>query len=334
MSTSTSDLMASVIGEVEAAASGGDPTAVGSLTGMAGSVGTTGGPGTGVGTKPKVANLKAVASRITRPNGETYRTRKMGAHNDVTVLRRAREKGIFSFGYGAPGTGKTALVEAAFCGDDLAESDRGMETVQGTGDTMVADFVGSHIQLPGGLFQWVDGPLLIAMEAGIPLYVDEVPLIDPKVMAIVYGVMDGRDELRVTDNPERGTVKAAPGFYVTSSGNPNAPGANMSEALLSRFKLQFEVTTDYVMSRDMGVPAKVVTVANNMNSKMQNNERTWAPQMRELLAFIQLREEFGEDFALANLVSNAPEHERADVADLLTRGLGRTSAPLTELRLT
>lgn len=230
--------------------------------------------------------------------------------------------------YGPPGTGKTAVIEAAYAGDDL--EDPGVYTVQGSGDTELADFVGGFIQLPNGQYEWVDGPLLRAMEEGKVLYVDEAPLIDPKVMAGLYSVMDGRGELRVTQNPERGIVKAKEGFYVIAACNPNAPGARMSEALTSRFSFQFEVTTDYKLAGRLGVAAKMVTAAQNMQRKLEKGEMGWAPQLRELLAFRDVSEMFGEEVALRNVISGSPEIDRPLVQDVLSRSFAKQ---LVELKV-
>jgi MoxR-like ATPase len=112
-----------------------------------------------------------------RPNGETYTSRGWGEHADIEVLRKGRILKQYALLYGPPGTGKTALLEAAF-GDDLL-------TIIGTGDTEVADFVGGYIQTPSGGFEWIDGPLVQAIEQGKVLLIDEIGLIDPKVLSVV-----------------------------------------------------------------------------------------------------------------------------------------------------
>jgi hypothetical protein len=257
--------------------------------------------------------------KYTRPNGEDYYTRKWGEHDDVMVLRKAREQMQFVLLYGAPGCGKTALVEAAF-GDDL-------ETFLGSGDTEVADLVGGYVQTPSGGFLWEDGPLLRAAERGIPFLIDEVGLIDPKVLSIVYGFMDGRKEYNVTANPERGIVKAQDGFYVVAATNPNAPGVRLSEALLSRFLIHAEMTTDWSLARKLGAPAQIVTAAQNLAKKQQTGEVSWAPQMRELLAFRDLAKDFGTKFAIANLLAASPELDRPVVADVFTRVFGEECRP-------
>lgn len=274
--------------------------------------------------KPAMTSTDAMIAdeKFMRPNGEAYYTRKWGEHDDVMVLRKARAMNSYILLYGAPGCGKTALVEAAFC-----DQPGGMHTVLGSGDTEVADLVGGYVQTPSGGFLWEDGPLLKAAEAGGALLIDEIGLIDPKVLSIVYGLMDGRREYSVTANPERGTVKAKEGFYVIAATNPNAPGVRLSEALLSRFTVQAEMTTDWNLARKLGAPTPIVTAAQNLSKKQQSNEVSWAPQMRELLAFRDLSKEFGTKFAIANLLAASPEIDRPVVADVFTRVFGEECRP-------
>jgi hypothetical protein len=271
-------------------------------------------------TTPKEKEIKVSVESLVgetkypRPNGHDYYSRSWGTHSDIEVLRKARTLSQFILLYGSPGTGKTALVEGAFP-DEL-------ETIIGTGDTEVSDFVGGYVQTPSGGFEWIDGPLVRAVEQGKVLLIDEIGLIDPKVLSLVYGLMDGRDEITITQNPERGTVKAKSGFYVIGATNPNAVGVRLSEALLSRFSIQAEMTTDWSLAKKLGVPVPAVTASQNLSKKQQSGEISWSPQMRELLAFRDVASTFGTAWAVSNLIACSPENDRAVVADVFTRVFG------------
>jgi nitric oxide reductase NorQ protein len=264
-------------------------------------------------TKVSVDSLEGEV-KYARPNGHDYYARKWGTHTDIEVLRKARTLSQFILLYGSPGTGKTALVEGAFPEE--------LETIIGTGDTEVSDFVGGYVQTPSGGFEWIDGPLTRAVEQGKVLLIDEIGLIDPKVLSLVYGLMDGRDEITITQNPERGTVKAKSGFYVIGATNPNAIGVRLSEALLSRFSIQAEMTTDWGLAKKLGVPVPAVTASQNLSKKQQSGEISWSPQMRELLAFRDVSTAFGTAWAVSNLIACSPENDRGVVADVFTRVFG------------
>jgi hypothetical protein len=255
----------------------------------------------------------------TRPNGMVYHSRKWGNNSDVEVLRKAREVGLFALLYGSPGCGKTALAEAAF-GEELI-------TILGSGDTEVGDLIGGYVQTPSGGFEWVDGALVQAAEQGRPILIDEIGLIDTKVLSALYGLIDGRKELVITQNPERGIVKAKEGFYLLGATNPNAPGVRLSEALLSRCLLQAEMTTDYGLAQKLGVPRLAITASQNLYKKQQEGQVTWSPQMRELEAFRDTANIFGTKFAVENLLASAPENDRAIVAESFARTFGEEFRP-------
>lgn len=253
----------------------------------------------------------------TRPNGEIYYPRKWDNKTDVEVLQIARQNQLNPFLTGAPGTGKTALCEAAF-GAELI-------TVVISGDTEVSDLIGGYVP-DGDTFTWVDGPVLVAVKEGRPLLLDEIALGDPKVLSTIYALMDGRNEINVTSNPQIGVVKAQPGFFVLGATNPKAPGARMSEALLSRFSIHVEVTTDWVLVSKLNIPNKIVTIAQALSRRYDEGDISWAPQFRELIQYKKILDIYGEKFALANLLAICPEDDRETVQEVVKRVfLDRTS---------
>ncbi|APU15282.1 MULTISPECIES: AAA family ATPase [Actinoalloteichus] len=259
-----------------------------------------------------------VSGPVTRPNGQTYHPRTVAGMPDVTALRRLREAGVPALLYGPPGTGKTSVVEAAF--PDLI-------TVAGDGDTTVADFVGEYTQTPDGRYVFVHGPLIRAMRAGLPLFIDDATLIPPTVLAVVYPAMDGRREIVVKAYGGE-VVHAAPGFYTIAGHNPGVHGAVLSDALASRFAVQIQVSTDYDLATQLEIDRRAVRVARNLAARQARGEVGWAPQLRELIAFQRIADVLGSDAAAGNLIGAAPEEDR-DTVGLVVRGVfGKPLEPL------
>ncbi len=245
---------------------------------------------------------------VARPNGEDYRPRVIGHLTDIELLQRAREVESPVLLSGYPGCGKTALVEAAF-GEDLL-------TAHAHGDMEVTDLIGTYTQQPDGNYRWIDGPLVRAMREGRPLFIDDITLAPATVLARLYPGMDGRKQITVTEH-ENETVRAAKGFYVVGAHNPGAPGAILSEALCSRFTVPVVVDSDLLLALDLGVDSRIVNGTAALHKLRAEGNLSWAPEMRELLAFEKNKGAFGERIAVDALIGAAPEETRDTIAATL-----------------
>lgn len=260
--------------------------------------------------KPEPKPQKAVVSRAgtrpeyVRPNGEIYFGRTIGGKPDVEILREAVDQGLIPYLYGDPGCGKTALVEASF--------GEGLETIIGSADTDESSFVGSWVQDSEG-YKWVDGPLIRAMKNGTPIFIDEVGLIDARVISILNPLLDGRGVIDVRQNPTMEPVHAKAGFACLFAGNPNALGVRMSEALVSRLSYPLLVETDFDVLADIGVDEKVVQIVKSLNERKKAGETAWAPQTREALSVTKIWKVFGEQQGVNALVSMCPPYSRNQV---------------------
>ena len=257
----------------------------------------------------------------TRPNGKPYYARKWNTFWDVDVLKEARPLLKFPLLHGPPGTGKTAMAESAF-GEELITSIISAETTKG-------ELYGSYVPDGSSGYVWVDGPLLTAVKEGRPILLDEILLGDPKVLSVLYPLMDGRGFLDVDANPQIGITPAKEGFFVIGSGNPNVPGAKISPALASRFPLQVEVTTDWKLAEKLGADKNVVTFCSSLATRASgtNPSLSWAPQFRELLDFADIAKQWGEHFAVENLLRLCPRRDLDEV-----RKLARTAWPTLDLK--
>lgn len=268
--------------------------------------------------------LEGGVAAFVRPNGSVYHPRTVGGHRDVDVLRACRAIKRFVALKGSPGTGKTALVEGAF-GEPLI-------TVNSTGDTTADDLLGGYVPTPDGRYLWQDGPLVIAMREGRPLFVDDAHMLNGRVSAVLYSATDGRGRVSVPAHPDAALrdVAAADGFFVVVGVNPTGNGGGeLVGGLESRFAAHIVVESDYELARSMKVPAKVVKVAKRLSGLRKEGQVGWAPEMREMLAFVALAKVLGEEFAVRNLISSAPLDDQEVVAAEVTAVWGQRVDPLS-----
>ena len=158
-----------------------------------------------------------------------------------TELVKIINSGMFipTFVTGLSGMGKTKEVfEAA------AKTKRELIRVNITIETDEDDVLG-HYTLKDGETVWEDGPVIVAMERGAILLLDEIDLASNKIMCL-QPVLEGGDIFLKKINR---LVKPAPGFNIIATANTKGKGSEdgrfigtniLNEAFLDRFPLTFE----------------------------------------------------------------------------------------------
>ena len=156
----------------------------------------------------------------------------------VKVLNSKKFYPVFETG--ESGTGKTYMTEQA-----CAKLRREFIRVNITVETDEDDLLG-HYALIDGNTVWQDGPVVIAMERGAVLLLDEIDLASNKVMCL-QPILEGKGVYLKKVNK---MVRPAAGFTVVATANTKGKGSEdgrfvftniLNEAFLERFPITMEV---------------------------------------------------------------------------------------------
>lgn len=228
---------------------------------------------------------------------------------------------------GDPGTGKTALIEAA-----VTHSERSLLTVvctpDHTKDSLFMRFVGEGkgdpidpdadpadpdtLRSPYTL-----GPIPFAAKYGHTLYLDEFMLLVDGVKPLVYPLADGRRFLP-EGNVDGSPLEVHENFRLVLSSNPLVRGASLPEPVASRCaSTTLTVETSAAMLRDLGIDDSIVAAWEALGTA-----GLWRPAIREMrVADYWLNHDISQA-ASAFLPEHCPESQRRKVRDLVVGYLG------------
>jgi MoxR-like ATPase len=218
---------------------------------------------------------------------------------------------------GHPGTGKTALIEAAAT---HAEADllTWLCTPDDTRDSLYLRYVGEGHGEGGTPFAL--GPIPMAAKVGKWLYLDEWMMLLDGVKPVVYSLSDGRRYLP-GGNVDGTPMEIHPDFRLILSSNPLVRGASMPEPMASRCaSTTLTVETNAAMLRDLGIDESIVQAWEALRT-----EGLWQPQIRELKIahyWLEQGEAYAAQAASAFLPEHCPESQRAQVRNTVISYLG------------
>lgn len=161
-----------------------------------------------------------------------------GHFNDIRSIIKSG-KFYPTYVTGLSGNGKTMMIEQ-ICAQEKREMVRANITKETDEDDLIGGF-----RLIDGKTVWQNGPVIVAMERGAILLLDEVDLGDAKLMCL-QPVLEGKPIYLKKINR---VVSPAPGFNVIATANTKGKGSEdgrfigtnvMNEAFLERFSITFE----------------------------------------------------------------------------------------------
>lgn len=117
---------------------------------------------------------------------------------------------------GPTGSGKTSLVEQV-----ATRLHWGVHAVTGHGRLELNDLLGQFMLVEGGVMQWIDGPLTLAVRLGHVLLVNEIDAVDPAELIGLNEIVEGKPLLL----PQTGAVIVPhPKFRLVATGNSAGAG--------------------------------------------------------------------------------------------------------------
>lgn len=272
------------------------------------------------GTHERVAKGKGKCSDFSADTGGMYLSRAgLGPYDsDVETVSawldapRNMVGGVLALG--EPGTGKTALIEAA-----ATYSSRVLHThvctPDDTRESLLLRFVGEGNGEDGT--PYVKGPLALAASEGRLFYGDEFLLLPDGVKTVFYEVADGRPFLS-GGNVDGSALRIHPDFRLIISANPLVRGASLPEPIGSRFAgTTITVETAAPMLEALGISPEIIEAW-----EMLKSAGLWTPQVRELRVADYWYDVNPAQAVSAFVPEHAPESERKDIRDIVVSVLG------------
>lgn len=214
----------------------------------------------------------------------------------------------------APGTGKTAVIEAAATHADATLVTH-LCTPDDTRESLFLRYVGEGNGEDGTPF--VKGSLAMAASIGAWYYMDEYMLLPDGVKPVTYQLSDGRHVLS-GGNIDGSDLIIHPDFRFFVSSNPQVRGASMPEPVASRFaSTTLHIETSAALLRDLGIEEAVVAAWEALGTA-----NLWRPQVRELRMADYWLGLDPTQAASAFLPEHCPESQREAVRNCIISFLG------------
>lgn len=230
-----------------------------------------------------------------------------GHFTDVRMIIKSR-KFYPTYITGLSGNGKTMMIEQI-----AAQENRELVRANITKETDEDDLIGGF-RLIDGKTVWQNGPVIVAMERGAILLLDEVDLGDAKLMCL-QPILEGKPIYLKKINR---VIHPAVGFNILATANTKGKGSDdgrfigtnvMNEAFLERFSITFEQeypplkTEQKILNNVLGASGiqdpdfaeKLVTWADMIRKAFYDGAVTDIISTRRLVHICEAYSIFGQD---------------------------------------
>lgn len=248
---------------------------------------------------------------------ENYISRYFAEVKDLDVLATAHSLRHNVLISGPTGPGKTSCVFAYAANKGLP-----VVTVACNGAAEPSHFVGSWQPQPDKSVDFVLGDVLLAIQYGGIIYLDEVNFLPPKIGAFLHGLLDKRRTVSLPQAQGSSVpshIKAHPDCFVVGAYNPDYEGTRpLNKAFKNRFAFKLHFDYDPVVEKELLYSAKLLEFATKLRDRYALGDITTPISTNLLIEFEEFNEDssLGFDFAALNFLNNFEEDEREVVKEV------------------
>lgn len=163
---------------------------------------------------PAPATPSQLATLIPDPSvAKSYVSRYIDGVLDLDVLANAQKRNLNVLIEGDTGAGKTLFVRAY-----AATTAQPFVNMSGEGSATPDDFFGgAAVDVNSGSLRWLDGPVLMVIQEGGVLNIDEVNFFKGKTTAALHGIFDGRGVLTLNKHPYHWLSSSTGRYYISEN---------------------------------------------------------------------------------------------------------------------
>lgn len=260
---------------------------------------------------------------------DSYVGREFDGISDMAVLAACHAMRHNVLLEGPTGSAKTSFVYAY-----AASIGMPVVNVACNGGIDVRQLIGGWQPLPDGTFHFVPGDLVLGVQHGAIILLNEVNFMPPKIAAVIYGLLDRRRTIYLPDAAGSSfptQIKAHPSTLVCADYNPGYTGTKaLNKAFKNRFAFKLIWDYDHAVEEQLMNSAVLLEIVEDLRRRVEAGDLTTPVSTNLALELEDLAydDRVGLDFAIRNFVSAFEPDERPSVTEVFTINKDRLYADL------
>lgn len=260
---------------------------------------------------------------------DTYVSREIHGVVDMDLIRIIHEQKHNLMLAGPTGAAKTSFVYAY-----AASIGMPVVNVACNGGVDVRQLIGGWTPQAGGGFDFSPGDLVLGVQHGAIILLNELNFMPAKIAAVVFGLLDRRRTVYIPD--ARGSsfptvVEAHPKTLIVADYNPGYQGTRpLNEALANRFAHKVSWGYEHDIEEALLNSAALLEMAEKLRGRIDNGDLTTPVPTNALIEFEVncFAEGLSFQYAVGNFVARFQLDEQAVVREVITMYSDRIKADL------